>query len=100
MKHPVRVRIDGLNPFVMLIYVVLIDLSILMVFLLQQLKEVIFLPQSLALALIWIPPAVIILFFVLFELGVFLTVRSKRNSTSKKTFEIIEIKKPAAKHSI
>ena len=100
MKHPVRVRIDGLNPFVMLIYVVLIDLSILMVFLLQQLKEVIFLPQSLALTLIWIPPAVIILFFVLFELGVFLTVRSKRKSTPKKTFEIIEIKNSAARHSI
>jgi hypothetical protein len=100
MKHPVRVRINGLNPFVMLIYVVLIDLSILMVFLLQQLKGVIFLPQPLALALIWIPPAVIILFFILFELGVFLTIRSKRKSTSKKTYEIIEIKKPAAKHSI
>ena len=94
-----RVRIDDLNPYVMLIYVVLIDVSILMVLLLQQLEEVTFLPQPLALALIWIPPAVILLFFILFQLGVYLTVRSKRKSTSP-TYEIIQIKKPVAKQSI
>jgi hypothetical protein len=99
MKHSVRVRIDDLNPFVMLIYVVLIDLSVLMVFLLQQLEEVIFLPQPMALALIWIPPAVILLFFILFEIGVYLTARSKRKSTST-TYEIIQLKKPVAKQSI
>lgn len=72
MKYYIRVRTDNLNPFVLLISVVAVDLLVLTLFLMQLQTGIIFLLPSLLLILIWTPLAAIILLFILFALfGVF-----------------------------
>lgn len=98
MKYSVRIKSGNLFPIAMLISVAVLDLLVLMVSILQQLAGVIFLSLFLVLALLWIPPTVIILFFIFFELNIFVSARSKLKSTSK-TFEIFQIDLPFTKHT-
>ncbi|MEJ2110787.1 MAG: hypothetical protein P8Z37_12935 [Acidobacteriota bacterium] len=89
-----RARIDNIYPFLFLINIALIDLLILIVALFQQLTGVILLSDPVILGVIWLSPAVIILLIILFELGIFLTIRSKLES-SYVTYKIFEMKEPA-----
>lgn len=98
MKYSIRIKSDNLFPIAMLISVAVLDLLVLMVSILQQLAGVIFLSLFLVLALLWIPPTVIILFFIFFELNIFVSARSKLKPTSK-TFEIFQINLPFTKHT-
>ena len=98
MKYSIRIKSDNLFPIAMLISVAVLDLLVLMVSILQQLAGVIFLSLFLVLALLWIPPTVIILFFIFFELNIFVSTRSKLKPTSK-TFEIFQINLPFTKHT-
>ena len=81
MKISVRVRMKNVNPYVMLIYVVVIDLLVLIAFLIQLITGIIFSTPPLLLVLIWIPPAVIVLFFVLFAVAGLFKAHSRRRAT-------------------
>jgi hypothetical protein len=80
----------------LILVLVILDSLGLIVFALFEHTLRIYLPQPLLFVLIWIPPTAIILFFILFQLGVFLRTRSKRKSSSK-IDEYILIESPAAK---
>ena len=81
MKYLIRVRIHSINPYIMLVSVVVIDLLVLLGLWIQLITGTVIVIPPLLLALIWIPPIVMILLFLLFALGGSFNVRNQRRIT-------------------
>ena len=82
MKYTVRIRINNINPFIMLLSAAVIDLLALFVLLIQLITGVFLLTTFWLLALIWIPPVAIIIFYILFAVCGYFTAGSQGKITS------------------